>query len=71
LTCTPHERLALGVLVGARRLTHKHEFRLGVSNAEDDLRPSLGEVRALDANKRGFAQGLEGRVCRGFLTPDR
>ena len=62
----PHERLALLVLVGAGRLAHEHQVRLGVAHPEDDL---LAPARQLAA--RALAQLLPHHPQRLGSAPPR
>jgi hypothetical protein len=53
-----HERLALGIFVGARRLAHEHQVCLGIAGAKHDVAAVLGQLAALAIADLG-AQGIE------------
>ena len=62
-----------GVFVGTRSFTDEHQLGRGIADPEDDLGAGSDEVRALDANQGGLAQGLESPISRrlGGLTRRR
>jgi hypothetical protein len=53
------ERLALRVLVSARRLADEHQLGVHVAHAKDDLRAAGDEVRAFFADENAGAQRVE------------
>jgi hypothetical protein len=56
-----HERLALGVLIGARRLAHEDQAGRGVSDSEDDL-GAPGVQLAAGALAQFYSDLLQGRA---------
>ena len=62
------ERLALQILVLARRFADEHQLGLGIADAEDDLRARLHEMRAERAGQHRAAEGGE---TRGFRSAGR
>src|SRR2546430_13536810 len=46
------ERLALQILIRARRFADEHQFGIEISHAENDLRAGPREVRTFLANER-------------------
>jgi hypothetical protein len=57
LTGAADERLALHVFVGARRLADEHQVRVGIADAEDDLR----------AAERSSVQRVQSPMSRAAL----
>jgi hypothetical protein len=51
------ERLALLVLVEARRFAHEHQVGIRIADAEDDLRPALCEPTLRAAGNLGREGG--------------
>src|SRR5215469_14682771 len=62
LTRAADERLALRVFIGSRAFADKHQLRIGVADAEDQIFSERGELAAL-AVADEFAKLLERRGC--------
>src|SRR5690606_7597051 len=67
----PHEGQPAPVLLLTRRLTNHHDFRVGGTITEHDLRPAPSHPAATRRGGGGCRRCLAGNGCRGGARPGR